>query len=300
MLVPAQVFVVDEFPAHNTGAYITRVAEFISDDAAIVARILRGWRVPSGMIGTALGDDARGRAAARKLKQLGIAGKTRLTRAYATPYEVNVSDPSGHRTYFWQRDARILETLDTADLALLDRAKMLYVDWYDGDHIIRPMQEAARLGIPVFLNLEHAHAFAHPLAAYVRHATIVQATTNAAQRAGDARAVARKILDAGAQIALVTLAGAGCVAATRQKIVRVRAPRVEVVDGCGAGAAFSAGFIYAHLRGWNLQRAARFAIAAGSVKCARVGIDQVRLREVERIAQRGVTHRGDHAVAPMF
>ncbi len=153
MLVPAQVFIVDDFPAHNTGAYISQVAEFISDDAAIVARILRGWRVRSGMIGSALGDDARGRAAARRLKQLGIAGKTRLTRKYATPYEVNISDKSGHRTYFWQRDTRILATLDTAEHALLDRAKMLYVDWYDGDHIIRPMQEAARLGMPDFLNL---------------------------------------------------------------------------------------------------------------------------------------------------
>jgi len=34
---------------------------------------------------------------------------------------------------------------------------LMYVDWYDGDHIIRAMNEARRCGVPVFLNLEHGH-----------------------------------------------------------------------------------------------------------------------------------------------
>ncbi|MBI3538636.1 MAG: carbohydrate kinase family protein, partial [Chloroflexi bacterium] len=245
MIVPALTFVVRDFPARNTGAIIQSIAEFISDDAAIVACLLRGWRVPSGLVGTALGNDARGRATRRTLKQIGVLGTVRLSKNFATPYEVNVSDARGARTYFWQRDEIILETLATADLSLLDGAKMLYVDWYDGDHIIRPMQEAARLGIPIFLNVEHAHAFPHVLENYIRRATIVQANTDAQQTDDDALPVAKKILHAGAQIAVVTLAGKGCLAATREQSARVRAPRVNVVDVCGAGAAFSAGFIYA-------------------------------------------------------
>jgi sugar/nucleoside kinase (ribokinase family) len=284
MIVPAYTFILDEFPPHNTGARIEQVAEFISDDAAIVATLLRGWRTRSALIGTALGNDARGRAAVRRFKRLGVRGNFRLSRLFPTPHEVNISDRTGHRTYFWQRDPDVLDTLDTANLALLNGAKMLYVDWYDGDHIIRPMQEAARLSIPVFLNLEHAHEFPHALV-YVRHASIVQANTDAAQRGGDALAVAHKILDAGAQIVLMTLAGEGCVAVTREQTIRVDAPRVEVIDGCGAGAAFSAGFIYAHLRGWDLNRAVRFAIATGSFKCTRVGLDALPLRAVTRLAR---------------
>jgi sugar/nucleoside kinase (ribokinase family) len=288
MIVPALTFVVHAFPAPNTGAYIQHVAEFISDDAAIVAALLRGWRVHSGLIGTALGNDARGRAAARTLKQLGILGKVRLSNAISTPYEVNISDRTGHRTYFWQRDPDVLATLDSADLSLLDHARMLYVDWYDGDHILRPMQEAARLGIPVFLNVEHAHAFPHILNSYVHHATVVQASTDAAQKDDDALPVARKILDAGAQIALVTLAGGGCVAATRERIIRARAPRVEVVDGCGAGAAFAAGFIYGQVRGWSLEERVRFATAAGSFKCTRVGLNALPMRGVKKMAREAV------------
>ncbi len=286
MIIPSIVMIVEEFPAHNTGALVTQVREIIEDDAAIVACVLRGWRVRSGLIGTALGDDARGKQTARQLKQLGVLGKVRLTRAFATPYEVDVSDHTGHRTYFWQREPRVLDTLDTADLALIRGAQFLYVDWYDGDHILRAMDEATHRGVPVFLNLEHGHHDQRLLREYVRRARIVQASTDAAQRQGDPLAVARTLLDAGAEIALVTLAADGCVAATRSEILRVRAPAVTVVDGCGAGASFSAGFLFSQLRGWHFEDTVRFAIAAGSLKCTRVGIDALPLREIKRMAQR--------------
>jgi sugar/nucleoside kinase (ribokinase family) len=285
MIIPSIVMIVDEFPGHNTGAFVTQVQEIIEDDAAIIACLLRGWRVRSGLIGTALGNDARGRQTARKLKQLGVLGKVRLTDVFATPYEVDVSDHTGHRTYFWQREPRVLDTLDTADLALLCDAQFLYVDWYDGDHILRAMDEAARLGVSVFLNLEHGHHDPRLLHEYVRRARIVQASTDAAQRESDPFAVARTLLDAGAETALITLASDGCLAATRGEVLRVRAPVVQVIDGCGAGASFSAGFMYGQLRRWDLADSVRFAVAAGSFKCTRVGLDALPIREIKRMAE---------------
>ena len=84
--------------------------------------------------------------------------------------------------YFWQREKHVLDTLDTADLSLLQGAQMMYVDWYDGDHIVRAMDEAARLGVPVFLNMEHAHTDPDLLARYAGRARICQAITDAAQK----------------------------------------------------------------------------------------------------------------------
>jgi len=285
MITPVAILVVDQMPAHNTGALVKAVSEFIFDDAAIVACLLRQWNVPSGLIGTTLGDDARGRDVARKLRALGVAGKVRLSKKFTTPFEVDVSDRTGARTYFWQREPRVLDTLDTADLSLVHGAQMLYVDWYDGDHIVRAMDAARRWSVPVFLNLEHAHRDPDILARYVRRATICQASTDPAQKhSGSALAVARKLLDAGAQTALVTLAGQGCLVARRDETLRVRAPRVNVVDGCGAGATFSTGFIYATLRGWNLENAARFATAAASLKAAHVGLELASVTQVKCLA----------------
>ena len=157
MLTPVAILVVEQLPAHNTGALISEINEFVFDDAAIVACLLRQWDVPAGMIGTAVGDDTRGHNLAQQLKEWDVQGEVRFSKDIKTPLEVDISDRTGARTYFWQREKYVLDTLDTADLSLLNGAQMLYVDWYDGDHIVRAMDEANRLKVPVFLNLEHAH-----------------------------------------------------------------------------------------------------------------------------------------------
>lgn len=285
MIIPALVFVVDEVPEHNTGRLIEAVAEFISDDAAIVACLLRDWKVRSGLIGTALGNDARGRKAARTLGKLGVMGKVRLSKEISTPHEVNVSDRTGHRTYFWQRDPRVLETLETAPLALLQRAKLLYVDWYDGPYILRAIQEANRLNVPVYLNLEHGHTDPELLSLYASRSSICQTVTDAAQREGNPSAIACNLLSAGVQTAIVTMAGGGCIAARRGRQVRAFAPRVEVVDGCGAGATFSAGVIYGQLRRWGLEETIKFATAAASLKCTTVGPRAFPLAQIKQLAR---------------
>lgn len=286
MLTPVSILIVDELPPHNTGAIVRDASEFIFDDAAIVACLMRQWNVASGLIGTTLGNDMRGRALVRQLKTLGVQGKFRLSQKIKTPIEVDVSDKTGARTYFWQRDQHVLDTLDTADLSLLRGAKMLYVDWYDGDHILRAMDEANRLNIPVFLNLEHGHQDLDILNRYVLRATICQAVTDPAQKeSADPVAVARKLLNAGAKTALITLASEGSVAVDHKRCLRVYAPKVNVVDGCGAGATFSTGFIYGQLQNWNLEESVRFASTAASLKVARAGLSVEPVKTIRAFAK---------------
>ncbi len=284
MIIPAVVMTVDALPAHNTGVQAKAVREFISDDAAIVATLLRGWDVRSGLIGTALGDDDAGRKAVQQLKRLGVLGHIRLSPDITTPFEVNVSDLSGARTYFWQRHPDILATLDTADLSLLTGARLLYVDWYDGDYILRPMAEARRQGIPVLLNLESGHEDPEVLSRYAQHATICQVVTDPAQRSGNPLTIAQTVLAAGAETVVVTLEEKGCLVARRDMWFRVEAPTVAVVDGCGAGATFSAGVIYGSLRSWELESVVRFAIAAASLKCTVVGLQAFPLPDIHQLA----------------
>lgn len=277
MITPARVLVVDEMPSWNTGAVWTRGAEFISDDAAIVAGLLAGWGVPVELAGTALGDDHAGRRAIAALREMGISGKFVLRADIETPFEVNVSDSAkGGRTYFWKRDADILATLADADLSSVPTAKLLYADWYDAPHNLPALRAAADCGVPTMLNLEHAHGDPEAMALLAEplsKAAIVQAVTDAAQLGGDALGVADSLTRGGASIALVTLAAGGALAARRggEDAVRVAAPKLDAVDACGAGATFSAGFIRRWLNGDGLERALRFAVAAASLKCTAVG-----------------------------
>jgi ribokinase len=287
MLTPVSIMVLENMPRRNTGAVVKEVNDFVFDDAAIVACLLRQWGVSSGMIGTAVGDDLRGHALAKQLKDWGVQGEVRFTREYKTPIEVNVSDKKGARTYFWQRTPTILKTLDTADLSLLERAKVLYVDWYDGDHIVRAMDEAKRRDIPVFINIEHGHKKADLLKKYAERATFCQAVTDAAQIGGKQALLgtARKLLKSGIRTAIITLAKGGCLVAQGEEIVRVFAPRVKAVDACGAGATFSAGFLYGYLKDWTLESCARFATAAATLKVTRAGLEMYPVEQIMGLAQ---------------
>ena len=288
MLTPVTIMVLDKLPKHNTGALVREFSEFVFDDAAIVACLLRQWGVPTGMIGTAVGDDPRGHALADQLDEWGVQGKVRFSNSIKTPIEVNVSDKTGARTYFWHRPPEMLATLDTADLSLLNGSQLMYVDWYDGEHIVRAMDEANRLEVPVFLNLEHGHRNQQLLKEYASRVTICQAVTDAAQL-GKTRSMlqtARKLLKSGIKTALITMAKDGCLVADENIAVRVYAPRVKAVDGCGAGATFSAGFIYGYLNSWDLEASARFATAAASLKVTRAGLQMFSVDEIQALASR--------------
>ncbi|MGB7872998.1 MAG: PfkB family carbohydrate kinase [Anaerolineales bacterium] len=285
MLTPVMILVVEQLPEHNTGALIKDVSEFVFDDAAIIACLLRQWDVPAGMIGTAVGDDTRGRNLAQQLKAWGVQGKVRFSPDIKTPLEVDISDQTGARTYFWQREEHVLATLETADLSLLQDAKMMYVDWYDGDHIVRAMDEANRLNVPVFLNLEHAHTDPALLERYAGRAFICQAVTDAAQKdESDPLDVARKLIRQGVETAIITLASEGSLVVSADEAIRVYAPQMAAVDGCGAGATYSAGFIFGHLQGWSLEDSVRFATAAASLKVTRAGLEMFPFEEIKALA----------------
>ncbi len=288
MLTPVYIMALDKLPSHNTGAIVHQVSEYVYDDAAIIACNLRQWNVPTGMIGTSVGDDLLGHYVADTLEKMGVQGKVRFTKKYKTPLEVNVSDKTGARTYFWQRSPEILGTLDTADLSMLKDAQLMYVDWYDGDPIIRAMNEARRCGVPIFLNLEHGHNDPDILEKYASRATICQAVTDDAQigKKRSMLSVAKKLLKAGIKTAIITMASQGCMVVQDDEIIRVLAPKVKAVDGSGAGATFSSGFIYAYLKNWSLEESVRFAIAAASLKVTRSGLKMFPVKEIKAVANK--------------
>ena len=59
--------------------------------------------------------------------------------------------------------------------------------------------------------------------------------------------------------------------AQENQAFHIRPPEVKVIDGYGAGAAFSAGVIYGFQAGWSLERSARFATAHAGLKCGVAG-----------------------------
>ena len=289
MITPARALVVDSLPAWNTGAVWTDGAEFVSDDAAIVAGLLSRWGTRTELAGNALGDDDAGRRTVQMLRDMGVEGRFELRAGLQTPFEINVSDRArGGRTYLWNRRADVLATLDDADLSALNNAKLLYADWYDSPYIVRAMKASKSLGVPVMLNLEHGHSSPETLDALLPYATICQAVTDAAQLDSDiegAAGLARLLANRGAEkTALVTMASGGAVGVEKGETFHVPAPATQVVDACGAGATFSAMYIASRLAGRGFERSLRFAVAAASLKCGVVGPVAFPTSEVRALA----------------
>ena len=71
-------------------------------------------------------------------------------------------------------------------------------------------------------------------------------------------------LDRGVKIAGIKMGEDGVLISDGSECFKLGIYPEEVVDTCGAGDAFIAGFIYSHLRQWSLLKSARFASAAAA------------------------------------
>ncbi len=275
---------VDNLPPPNGGSLVRHTVETVGDDAAIVASILTNWGMPARLLSSPFGDDYYGRRVREHLEGWGVDAGQRLVDGFETPLEVAILDPHGGRTYFQRREPSALAALKPPTAAELSGAGLLYVDWYDGPGVTGAAATASSIGVPVFVNLEsHYEGEASP-PDLLRHAEICQVSMDEPEAQGSPYDAARSLIERGVGTVLVTLGERGSVVARGSRAYSVEPPAVKIVDCFGAGAAFSAGAIYALREGWPLERVARFATAYSALKCGAAGMAALSIDEIERVA----------------
>ena len=270
-LTYCMLIVVEEFPVQNGGATIQNVVDSLGDDAAIVAVTLGRWQVPSTLVSSPISNDFYGSKVLEQLSASGISFDQKTNQEATTPLEVGVVDGTGSRTYFQERDPRILALLAVPSHSQMAEASMLYVDWYDGPRVLDAMERAQAHGVLVFLNLESKYSDRSKLSDLLRFVDVCQVSVDEPQASGNPPDIARDLLAAGVGTVLVTLGAKGCLVAQNSQAFRISPPQVKVIDGYGAGAAFSAGAIYGILAGWSLEQTGRFASACSGIKCGVAG-----------------------------
>ena len=270
-LTYCMLIVVEEFPGQNGGAAIQNVVDSLGDDAAIVAVTLGRWQVLSTLVSSPVGNDFYGSKVLEQLRVSGISFDQTTSQGPTTPLEVGIVDGTGSRTYFQQRDPGVLASLAVPSDSQMAEASMLYVDWYDGPGVLDAMKRAQAHGVPVFLNLESKYSDRSKLSNLLRFVDVCQVSVDEPQASGNPPDIARDLLAGGVGTALVTLGAKGCMVAQKSQAFRIWPPEVKVIDGYGAGAAFSAGAIYGILCGWSLEQTGRFASACSGIKCGVAG-----------------------------
>lgn len=160
------------------------------------------------------------------------------------------------------------------DQALLARARHLHLGSYFMLDALRPhvptlFETAHSLGLTVSLDTNYDPAekwdggLAETLAradVFLPNETELRAITRQADNSAALEALARQV-----PTLAVKLGAQGAIGRRGDQVARAGALPVAVVDTTGAGDSFDAGFVYAYLAGWELERALRFACVCGSL-----------------------------------
>jgi len=96
----------------------------------------------------------------------------------------------------------------------------------------------------------------------------------------------------GCRLTAATLGQDGVLAWDGKQFHYASAFQIEAVDTTGAGDIFHAGFIYALLQGWPLQKQLDFACAAAALNCTAVGARGAihSVEQIERLMSTGPRH----------
>jgi 5-dehydro-2-deoxygluconokinase len=178
------------------------------------------------------------------------------------PEELDVDAIRSARVFWTTGTGLSAEPSRSATLAALaarDDAEPGAITVHDLDH--RPMfwSDESQAGVWARRALSHA-----TVAVGNRDEVAVAVGTR------DPHEASAALLDLGVRIAIVKQGPAGVLVRTADGIAEIPPVEVEVVNGLGAGDAFGGALVYALLNGFEPERAARLANAAGAYVAARL------------------------------
>lgn len=264
-----QILQIDQYPRANAGAEVQAIFGIVTPDAPITALLASGLGLKVGFIGNNVGEDSAGRYLVDLLAVHKITSSVSTQHGRVTPTTLVVCDLQGNRTWF-SYVPRVLESLLTMDLERVKQAKLVYVDLYA---IIREASRkivhvAMQNQISLFLNLGGDQLHQEDISLLRRASVAVLQTSLDFSSLQEAERHAQELHHLiGPDVTIVTLAEKGLVYVIGSSVFHIPAYTFDTIHSNGAGAAFSAGFAYASLQGWELIKSLNFASALGGMYC---------------------------------
>jgi len=259
-----------------------------ANQAAAAAKL--GGRV--AMVGR-VGDDVFGPRLIENLRRQGVdAGAVRVDDQAATGVALIMVDEAGENSIVVSAGANgrvSVEDVASAE-GLLRQARLLLLQHeVPLETVAYAIELAARHGVQVILNPAPAHSVSPELLSKVHY--VVPNETEARTLTGvevkdvvTAEAAARKLLDYGAPVVIITLGEQGALLVTEGGASHVPARQVKAVDTTAAGDAFIGGLATALVKGFSLPEAVRYATCAGTLATTVFGA-QTSLPSAERVQE---------------
>lgn len=189
----------------------------------------------------AVGTDAAGARTIRVLADNGVDVGHMRSVSGITAYTEVERNAQGDRKFVHEEFGVVRDyRADTGDLAVLKSARHVHIGWLNDDGAVR--RALAQAGIAVSQDIS-VNAEARNLAV----AGLAIAFATAEGSSAEATRQARELIKAGARLAVVTRGAEGSLASDGEKVIELAATPIDPVDTTGAGDAFIAGFLDAHL-----------------------------------------------------
>ncbi len=245
--------------------------------SAVVA--CQSWGLSTRYVGR-LGDDDAGRLHRREFARTGVDARIVEVPGAACPQSLIVVDAGGERTVLCRRDDRLLLQPTDLERSWIVNARALHLDGYETAAATQAAQWAHQAGVPVIADLDETYAGVEDLLECIDYLIVSRDFPGRLTGETNLERALRKMHGRyGCRLTAATLGQDGVLAWDGKRSYLHSAYRVPVVDTTGAGDIFHAGFIYALLQGWTLERQLDFACAAAALNCtcsgARGGIRTV-------------------------
>jgi len=210
------------------------------------------------------------RCTARKFARTGVEAHLLTAPGSASQQAFILVDDNGERTVLWKRDDRLALRPEELQREWIITARALHVDGHDTAAAAAAADWARAAGISVIADLDELYPGVEALLKNVDYLITSRDIPDRLAGANDLRKSLAAVRSRfGSRLTAATLGEQGVLAWDGTQFHYAPAFCVQPVDTTGAGDIFHAGFIYALLQGWPLQRQLEFACAAAALELHR-------------------------------
>ena len=271
---------VERLPEAGTAGVVETIELSCGGCGLNTAIVLKKLGVSAGIIGK-IGRDTFGDHLAREIEAFGLDARgikrdpdTRTTSALVMVL------PSGERSFLYAPGGSSeMISLDDFDFELIGQAGILHVGGImklTSLDVAEVFKRAKDLGVVTSLDTDWdtSGKWLERIEGCLRHTDIFLPSREEAMlisRRQTPRQIGEFFLAYGIETFVLKLGEGGCYVRTASDELTLPAYAVDVLDTTGAGDAFDAGFLAGRLKGWDVEKCARFANACGALCTTRIG-----------------------------
>jgi sulfofructose kinase len=261
------------YPARGSKTEYSTVSTLPGGQVATTVVACQHWGLRTRYVGK-LGDDLAATLHREAFSHSGVETCLITVPGAASAQSLILVDAHGERTVLCRRDseARLSLRPHELDRRWIVNARALHVDGYDTEAAILASTWAREANIPVIADLDELYPNVETLIDNVDYLIVSRDFPSRLTSEPDLEQALRKMQRRyNCRLAAATLGEQGVLAFDGTRLLHTPAYCVPVVDTTGAGDIFHAGFIYALLQDWPLDRQLEFACAAAALNCTAVG-----------------------------